>query len=113
VDVSGLERTALLHALWLNAKTCNAYICQVLLDDTIPDTHEFPLERIMEVLRNPRGPCKFASGNYPYVDYVVGRAIKANVFSESPLIDATHYDEYWGAGAFRRVVEALRTANDV
>ena len=106
VDVTGIDRRRLLRALWDNARCCEGYKWSVLSDPSVPDIYDYPEERIIAALR--AGGSNFASGKWPHVDYVVGRAIKTRVFAKENVLNATRYDEYWGEGAFARVVASLR-----
>ncbi len=91
VDVTGIDRNEILHALWKNSKPAAFF-------DNIPDAA--PAYR----------PIKKEEIQYGgYVDYHCGRLIKSDVFGESNTIDPHGYDRDYGQGAFERVVNSLRT----
>lgn len=99
VDITGLDRKVLLRKLWDHAEPTTGYMIKVLLNDSLPDTNEFYIDEVMKI------DSVIKSG---YVDYAYGRLIKTYIFAESNTVDVTHYDDAWGEGSFRRIVNGMK-----
>lgn len=106
VDVSGIDRKVLLKALWYNAipqikpihlkrgRVTELYIN--LIDSVLP-TFSYDDNSVDQHIQK--------NG---YVDYLFGRAIKADVFGESNVINPRYYDYEYGDNAFLDVVQILK-----
>jgi len=99
VELEGVDRRTLFHALWLNARTCSGYEL-AYAKGLKPDPDVIDLDAIIREAKE---------GGRGYVDYAVGRKMKIVLFDESTtLINPKDYDEAWGQGTVQRTVNALR-----
>jgi hypothetical protein len=93
VDVSGISRDQLLQCLWNNAVVAGFYE----LDDALPP-------KFLD-LQTTKAK---ALANKGYVNYASGRTIKAEIYGEHTMIDATLYDSHNGRGKFQECVNVVR-----
>jgi len=87
VNIAGLDKVALLNALWTNSKP--AVFCT--FSGMTPPS--FDSAQAQEAV-------------IKYIDYFCGRLIKSDLTSE--CVDPCGYDRDYGQGAFQRVVNSLR-----
>lgn len=90
VDISGLDKLEVVHALWAMARPAPTFLDRKLA------TPSFDQATAKAVLESGR----------PYFDYLCGRALKTD-FSGS-LLDPRLYDRDHGAGTVQKVVDILR-----
>lgn len=93
IDISGLNRDELLEALWYNSKPAGFFAMMGIPGAT------FDITEAKKELRNG------------YADYICGRVIKADVYS-GDTADPKNYDRDNGQGAFRIVVDFLRSESN-
>jgi hypothetical protein len=91
-DISGLDKVALLRALWLNQKSAAFFA--------------------MSPMRPPAfDSAAAAEAVKTKIDYFQGRAIKMNLAGDT--VDGTMYDRYAGPGTCARVVAELKDGRQV
>ena len=87
IDIKGLDKVTLLKKLWDNAISCQPKMVVIA---------EFDFDEAKESI------------DY-YLDYFCGRPIKCNLSKD--LVDPFLYDENFGEGAFKNVVDSLRSGD--
>lgn len=92
VDVSDLDRNALILALWQHMKPASFFSFSGVRPPSQPSHAQ-----IEEAL-----------GSDMKLDYLAGRCIKTD-FSNMKAVDTHWYDRDAGSGAFERVAASLRT----
>ena len=90
IDISNINRDALLEALWQSSKPA------AFFQTTTTTPPQFSLTEAKSQL-----------GLDGYADYICGRVIKINVYS-GDSVDPSLYDRDIGQGACQRVVDSLR-----
>lgn len=89
IDISGINRDELLEALWKGSSPASYFRMANLPPPS------FDINKAKSELR------------YDYADYVCGRVIKADIYSED-TVDPFLYDKYNGSGALQKIVNLLR-----
>ena len=89
VDIKGLDKDTLLHALWERSTPASFFKFSYL------PPPPFDLAKAKSQLQNG------------YADYVCGRIIKADIYNKD-VVDPWSYDRDNGIGAFAEVVANLR-----
>ena len=93
IDITGLDKTAVLIALYKPARQ----VGMGLLDSGLTDNE------IRDYVTNYQ---KKFGGQFPYVDYLGGKPLKVNLSGDT--FNGRLYNRDQGVGAARRVVEELR-----
>lgn len=87
VDIRGINKVALLKALWENAKS-----------DTLFTNYNTP-----PPLFDETGATKAVN---KYIDYFDGRYIKTDLSGD--VASPHSYDRNWGQGIFQKIVQSLK-----
>ena len=86
VDISGIDKRALLKALWLNSKPAAFFG----ISSMSAPGYEEPSESVLA----------------KYIDYYCGRLIKTDISKDEA--SSWGYDRDYGQGAFEKIVRSLR-----
>lgn len=87
VDISGIDKVSLLHALWKNSKPAIFFS----MNNATPPP--FDNEKAMTAVQK-------------YINYYDGRCIKCDLSGDT--VDPRLYDRDFGSGAVQRIVDQLR-----
>jgi hypothetical protein len=90
IDITNIDRDGLLEALWNRSKPAAFFHS----NNVTP-----PIFNLYEA--------KSQIGNDGYADYVCGRAIKTNIYTQD-MVDPYLFDRDAGYGAFQEVVDSLK-----